>query len=356
MISCGRDEELEGLLLDFRWTQRQTEVSGIGLMSDFEMLEMELDRILEQNENKNDDGNTSELRSRIFALSHIWRSFCSSWPFVMVNRIEPPTHMYGRLFFRRGSNEWISSYMNNLEERARMPWLRTIVRCMDTPSGDMIARRNFGNRVLYVASVCDNERVVVGGEGGMLLAVDSESRAELQRFTGHSRDVFCVAALSDGRYVVSGSEDRTRRVWDAMRGDLTGVLCMFSFVDSLALSRDERKLAFFCWDGCLGVRRFPQVNEVVDHMNLREVVNPTRSCSFPPVVATNGDGRIVVSGISDGIIHLWDGDTGAPIGSAMHGHNAWILCILMTENASRIVSGAKDDMFVWDAERCTCLA
>ena len=41
---------------------------------------------------------------------------------------------------------------------------------------------------------------------------------------GHSEGVFSVAYSPDGKHVVSGSNDRTVKVWDAQTGKLVSVL------------------------------------------------------------------------------------------------------------------------------------
>ena len=42
----------------------------------------------------------------------------------------------------------------------------------------------------------------------------------LKTLTGHSNNVFAVSFSPDGRQIVSGSEDRTLKVWDAQTGQM----------------------------------------------------------------------------------------------------------------------------------------
>jgi WD40 repeat protein len=43
---------------------------------------------------------------------------------------------------------------------------------------------------------------------------DLEARQQLHSFTGHTDVVLCVAFAPDGRHAISGSADRTLRLWD----------------------------------------------------------------------------------------------------------------------------------------------
>ena len=55
-----------------------------------------------------------------------------------------------------------------------------------------------------------------GREGGKARRgnVDSSRGAELSTMTGHSKLVLSVAFSADGQWVMSGSSDKTIRLWD----------------------------------------------------------------------------------------------------------------------------------------------
>lgn len=356
LISCGLHEELEGLLLDYRWTQRQTTASGLGLLGDFSIMGQELERHLEHDRRRCVENKATELERRVFALCRIRRSFYHSWTYVAKNNNELPTRMYGLLFTMRAENRWIASYLDSLEKQEKLPWLKTVIPCMEIPKDDMLARWNVGKRVYGVATVDDSARIVFCGDNHMLSLMDCKTGSELQRFNGHKGVVTCHAVTADGGCVISGSEDGTLRIWDVANGEVNLIVNLASGVSSLSLSGDGRKVVFGCRDGSLGVMRFPNVDDRVCTMTFGNSAQQQQNQECWPVVAINEDGAIVASGSMDGIVRLWDGVTGLAIGRAMCGDAKSITCVAISRDGSRIVSGGNDGVYVWDVSRCIALA
>ena len=90
---------------------------------------------------------------------------------------------------------------------------------------------------------------------------------------GHTSPVFSVAFSPDGRHIVSGSNDRTIRVWDAQTGGQVG-------------------------------------NPLQGH------TSSVRSVAFSP------DGRHIVSGSDDKTIRVWDAQPGGQVGNPLQGHTS----------------------------------
>jgi WD40 repeat protein len=66
----------------------------------------------------------------------------------------------------------------------------------------------------------DGRQVLSGSRDKTLRLWDAANRALLRTFAGHSYPVLSVAFSPDGRQVLSGSVDKTLKLWDAASGAL----------------------------------------------------------------------------------------------------------------------------------------
>ncbi len=65
----------------------------------------------------------------------------------------------------------------------------------------------------------DGETIISGGSNGWLTAYDRAGNT-LGDFTGHEGDVWAVTPSPDGRYLVSGADDQTLRLWNLKTREL----------------------------------------------------------------------------------------------------------------------------------------
>ncbi|CDF38048.1 WD40-repeat containing protein [Chondrus crispus] len=197
------------------------------------------------------------------------------------------------------------------------------------------------------ATFCERKGyVVVGYDDGTVRLWSASERKVLRNFRGHRSGVHCVAISGDGRRVVSGSEDKSVRVWDVGTGAQVGEALVghTGSVLSVAISGDGRRVvsgsddkSVRVWD----VETGAQVGEaLVGHTG------------YVYSVAMSGDGRRVVSGSDDKSVRLWDVETGAQVGDALLGHTSSVYSVAMSKDGRRVVSGSDDkSVRVWDVER-----
>jgi WD40 repeat protein/tetratricopeptide (TPR) repeat protein len=150
-----------------------------------------------------------------------------------------------------------------------------------------------------VAFSPDCRRALLGTGWAMSLA-DVENNTDLLRLEGHSNSVICMAFAPHGRRALSGSLDKTLRLWDVETGE--------------ELRRFEGHTA--------GVR-----------------------CA-----AFSADGEQVLSGGDDGTLRFWDIETGKEI-HRLEGHTAGVLCVAFSPDDKQVLSAGIDKTVrLWDVE------
>ncbi|KAF8967493.1 hypothetical protein BDZ97DRAFT_524061 [Flammula alnicola] len=219
-------------------------------------------------------------------------------------------------------------------------------------------------------------------------------------FSGHSDWVTSVAYSRDGSKILSGSVDKTVRVWDAnpsiSRGKVPGLLSNLEarVVLSIAFSQDGTKIvsssrdgAIVVWDikggttvanlspprgirtansdGVTSVAFLPQdgkkiVSAACNDTTIRVWKAKTGKDIFPPItahsrgvmsIACSPDGSKFVSGSLDKTVRLWDALTGKQIFQLLQGQEAHVLSVSFSPDGSRIISGSRDNSIcIWDAK------
>ncbi|KIO07708.1 hypothetical protein M404DRAFT_136031, partial [Pisolithus tinctorius Marx 270] len=163
---------------------------------------------------------------------------------------------------------------------------------------------------------------------------------------GHSGWVLSVGFSPDGKRIVSGSADKTLRIWDAERGVQIGgpLEGHTGGVKSVGFSSDGKRIVSGSYDKTV---------QIWDAERGVQIGSPLEGhASIVNSVAFSSDGKRIVSGSADMTVRIWDAERGAQIGGPLEGHTHWVLSVGFSSDGKRVVSGSEDKTVrVWDAER-----
>jgi WD40 repeat protein len=201
--------------------------------------------------------------------------------------------------------------------------------------------------VFAVSFAFDGNRVVSGSWDKSLRIWEAESGECIRVLTGHENLVTSVALSPDGRKIVSGSNDNTVRIWDGESGECLRVLTGHeNWVTSVALSPDGNRVVSGCGDKSLRIWDAESgecLQVLTGHENM---VNS---------VVVSPDGRRIVSGSSDTTLRIWDIESGECL-RLLKGQNP-VIAVSVTSDGKRIISGSggSNMLRIWDMESGKCL-
>jgi Caspase domain/WD domain, G-beta repeat len=157
--------------------------------------------------------------------------------------------------------------------------------------------------------------------------------------TGHSGWIKSMAFAPDGRTILTGSDDKTARLWDAATGrEIRRLEGHGHQVTSVAFAPDGRTILTGAdtarlWDAATGreIRRFNGHGQNV------------MSVAFAP------DGRTILTGSDDKTARLWDAASGREI-RRLEGHSGLVTSVAFAPDSRTILTGSWDQTArLWDA-------
>lgn len=209
----------------------------------------------------------------------------------------------------------------------------------------------------FVSSVCvhpDGRWVLSGGDDRNLRLWDVTNGRLLRTLGGHTRRVSGIAVSEDGTLAVSGGDDATLRLWDLQTGRCRKKIDASGKVFGVALSPNGRWAAATSGarETAMGVDgTLIQVWDLETERCLSELPGHGRAVRS---VALSADGRRLLSGADDHTVRLWDVATKTQL-LLFEGHTHFVSCVRMNADATRALSASWDQTIrVWDLPKKRC--
>ncbi|KAL4066459.1 WD40-repeat-containing domain protein [Scleroderma yunnanense] len=236
----------------------------------------------------------------------------------------------------------------HLALRAKFPCIAKVAEGhhKDWPAAQVLLQGHT-DHVTSVAFCSDGTRIVSGSYDRTVRIWDADRGVQIcSPLKGHTHNITSVAFSPDGTRIVSGSLDNTVRIWDASKNVQIGspLEGHTQCVTSVAFSPDGTKIVSSSFD------RTVRIWDADRGVQIGSPLEGHTHCVRP--VAFSPDGTRIVSGSDDKAVRIWDADRGVQIGSPLKGHTDYVTSVAFSPDGTRIVSGSFDSTVrIWDADR-----
>jgi WD40 repeat protein len=190
--------------------------------------------------------------------------------------------------------------------------------------------------ILQVLSNAGSERA----HDAAAVSVFQEVRAadfQIGVLSGHGATVWSASYSPDGTRIVTASDDKTARIWDAYTGAPFAVL---AHSEVAAYSPDGTRIVTAADDGSVRIwdaRTGAQLVTVAGH------AGTVFSASYSP------DGMRIATAGRDNTVRIWDSHSGALL-TTLSGHGAPVYAAGFSPDGTRVVSASDDNTArIWDA-------
>jgi hypothetical protein len=205
------------------------------------------------------------------------------------------SQVYGRLMGIQDTPE-IKTLLDRIKELRDGPWLCPITPSLTPPGGPLIRTlEGHTDWVRAIAVLPDGKRAVSGSNDRTLKLWDMESGELIQTLEGHTGWVNAIAVIPDGKRAVSGSDDGTLKLWDMESGKLIQTLEGHTGeVTAIAVMPDAKRAVSGSDDSTLKIW----------DMESGEVIASFSGDSPLFSIAISQDGEIFMAGEASGKVHF----------------------------------------------------
>ena len=224
-------------------------------------------------------------------------------------------------------------------------------RLWDVATGEKAVFFGHTGGVPSVAFSPDGTKVLTGSEDKTAKLWEAVTGKEKHSFTGHMEPVTCVAFSPDGTKVLTGSRDKTAKLWDATTGvEIRTFAGHKDFVQSVAFSPDGSKVLVGAgnwsaklWDAATGAAIGASLVGDADATVTAFSPDGTRVLtggSLPRTKRLTWKGWVDNSDSTVATARLWDAATGEAI-RTFTGPTGGVSSVAFSSDGTRVVTAAR---------------
>ena len=233
----------------------------------------------------------------------------------------------------------------------KRPQMRQVIDALLSAESEQHERVRFDghpNAVRSAAFSPDGERIVTASDDKKVRIWDAQTGEHLRTLEGHSGTVWTVIFSPDGKRIVTASEDKTVRIWNPETGQRLRTLeghggpvnsAAFSPDGSQIITASDDQTACI-WDAQTGER-------------LKVIKGHRRRVDF---AAFSPDGARIVTASKDKLARIWDARSGESL-IELKGHEEEVHSAAFSPDGSQIVTASEDKTArIWNARKGEVLA
>lgn len=317
-------DELEGLLLDFRWLYAKLKAAGLNaLMADFALAPKE--KLLKL------------MRQTLELSAHVVEANPEQLASQVLGRL-PETEKKLRCALLSGIKSVLSNRI----------WLRPLHPSLIRPGGALIKIFEGHEAAVAAVAISPNGKNVISASFDCTLRLwDIETAESIGIFQGHDDWVTAVAITPNGRCAISASFDDTLRLWEI---ETSKTMAIYeghkALVTSVAITPDGKHAISASFDHTLRLWDIETTETIAIFKGHKSLVMD---------VAIMPGGQRAVSASSDHTLRLWDIKSAQTL-SIFKGHEGAVSAVEILPDSRRFVSASDDcTIRLWDIEKTEAL-